>query len=225
MRCRWTPAELALLHAMYPHCHTADVAAWVGRTLTSCYQRAIKDGLRKDADYLASDTACRIRRGHQNEAMIASRFKPGFTPWNAGMKGWTAPGSERTQFQPGRRPEQSRNYRPIGSHRVTRDGILERKVTDDQSIYPARRWASVARLVWEAANGPIPGAHIVRFRSGQHTTDPELVTIDRLECVSRVDHMRRNSVHTKYPPEVARLVQLRGALNRQINRISKEATA
>jgi hypothetical protein len=215
----WTPVENALLRAMYPHCHTADVAAWLGRKVGPCYQHAAVLRLMKDAGYLASDTACRIQRGHQNPAMIASRIKPGTEPWNKGRKGLTGvqEACRATQFKTGRKPEDSRNYRPIGSLRITRDGILERKVTDDQSVYPARRWTPVARLVWEAEHGHIPEGHIVRFKPGMASTDPERITLDRLECVTRIENMQRNSVHTVYPPEVARLVQLRGALNRQIN--------
>jgi len=35
--------------------------------------------------------------------------------------------------------------------------------------------------------------------------------------------MRRNSYHTRYPKEVAQLIQLKGALNRKINRRSRQA--
>ena len=79
------------------------------------------------------------------------------------------------------------------------------------------------RLVWEAACGAVPDGHIVVFRPGRKTTDPDKITLDALELLTRAENMRRNSVHSKYPPEVARLVQLRGALTRQINRKAKEA--
>ena len=42
---------------------------------------------------------------------------------------------------------------------------------------------------------------------------------------TRAEHMHRNSVHAHYPPEIARLVQLRGALVRQINRKARQAAA
>jgi hypothetical protein len=222
----WTQPEISLLRSMYPHCMTEDVAAWLGRSLSSVYQAARTHDLWKSEEYLASDCAKRIQRGHQNEAMIATRFKPNQQAWNKGLRGVVGvqEACRATQFKPGRPAHEARNYRPIGSQRVTRDGMLERKVTDDPSVYPARRWVSVPRLVWEAAHGSIPPASVVRFKPGQHTTDPELVTLDRLECISRIDNMRRNSVHAVYPPEVARLAQLRGALNRQINARQKEAT-
>ena len=128
----------------------------------------------------------------------------------------------RTQFKP-RAPHESRNYRPIGSLRVSREGYLERKVSDDHPV-PARRWVGVHRLVWEQAHGPVPPGHAVVFKPGRRTTVEAEITLDRLECITRADLMRRNSYHTNLPPEVARLVQLRGVLNRKINnRLRKQA--
>lgn len=223
-RRRWSSGELDLLHSMYPECHTDDVAAWIGRTTAQCYQAAAAHGLRKSAEYLASDTACRIRRGHQNEAMKASRFKPGQDAWNKGLRGVVGvqEACRATQFKPGRPASEARNYVPIGSLRVCADGYLERKLTDDPTIMPARRWVAVHRIVWEAAFGQIPRGHIVCFRPGKKTTVLEEVTFDRLECITRAENARRNHPRNR-SPELARLVQLKGAITRQVNRISREA--
>ena len=227
MRRIWSPAEVELLRSMYPECHTADVAAWIGRPVGQCYRAAAARGLRKSAEYLASDTACRIQRGRQHPNMIAHRFPKGVTPWNKGRDSAETgtgrhPNSRRTQFHKGRRPEEARNYKPIGSLRITRDGTLERKVSDDQNIYPARRWVAVARLVWEAEVGPIPCGYIVRFKSGMSTTVAEEITAGRLECISRADNARSNHPAQR-DPELFRLIQLKGAITRQVNRIAREA--
>jgi hypothetical protein len=221
----WTDAELELLRSMYPDAHGEDVAAFLGRSVKQVYSAAKMHGIRKSAEYLASDTACRIQRGHQNANMIATRFKSGIVPWNTGLKGVTGvqQACRRTQFKKGRPPQEARNYVPIGSHRITKDGALERKVTDDPSLYPARRWVPVARIVWEAVNGPIPRAHVVIFKPGQHTTVVQEITVDRLECISRAELARRNHPRLK-SPELARLVQLKGAITRQVNRITREAS-
>ncbi len=79
------------------------------------------------------------------------------------------------------------------------------------------------RLVWIAANGPVPEGHIVVFKPGRRTTELKEITPDAVELITRVENMRRNTVHAKYPRELARLVQLRGVLSRQINRKAKEA--
>jgi hypothetical protein len=224
----WTAIELDLLRSMYAECHTEDVAAWVGRGVGQCYQAAAKHGLRKSADYLASDAACRLRRGEETEAMKANRFQPGQAAWNKGRSGeetgtGTHPNSRRTQFKAdgSLRGAAQHNYVPIGSLRISKDGYLERKVTDDHPV-PARRWVAVHRLVWEAANGPIPAGHIVSFRPGRKTKVLEEVTVDRLECISRAENARRNHPRNRCP-ELARLVQLKGAITRQVNRISREA--
>ena len=54
------------------------------------------------------------------------------------------------------------------------------------------------------------------FKRGHATTDSALITADHLDCITRVENMRRNSYHNNYPKEVAQLIQLRGALNRKI---------
>lgn len=221
----WTAAELALLRSIYPECHTDDVAALLGRSTKQCYCAAKIHGLRKSAAYLASDAARRIQRGRKDPRMVATQFKPGLVPWNTGLKGVTGvqEACRRTQFKKGqRRGAAARNYVPLGSLRITRDGALERKVTDDPTMYPARRWTPVARLVWEAVHGPIPPAHVVIFKPGLHTVQVEEITVERLECINRAELARRNHPRTK-SPELARLVQLKGAITRQVNRIAREA--
>lgn len=89
---------------------------------------------------------------------------------------------------------------------MCRDGYLERKVTDDPSKKPARRWIAAHRLVWEAANGPVPAGYMVRFRAGMATTEESEITIDRLELVSRAYNMAQNSIHN-YPIPVKSLIR------------------
>jgi hypothetical protein len=223
LRRYWEPSELALLRSMYPDAHGEDVAAWLDRSLKQVYMAAKVHGVRKSAEYLASDTACRIQRGKQNANMIANRFQPGIVPWNKGSHYVAGGRSAQTRFKKGRPACESRNYVPIGSHRLSKDGYLERKVTDDPKLYPARRWVPVARIVWEAANGPIPRGHMIIFKVGQRTAVLEQITVDRLECISRAENARRNHPRTK-SPELARLVELKGAITRQVNRITREAS-
>jgi HNH endonuclease len=224
-RRHWTEQENALLAAMYPHCHTEDVAAWIGRTVGQCYQHAYGLGLHKSDEYLASDCAGRMdARRAEHPSMVASRFKSGQPAWNKGTKGVVGvqEACRATQFKKGRPASEARNYVPIGSYRICADGYLERKLTDDPSILPARRWVAVHRLVWEAAHGPIPAGHVVCFKPGQKTTALEEVTADRLECITRGQLAQRNHPRAR-SPELAKLVQLKGAITRQVNRITREA--
>lgn len=216
----WTPEEVATLRAEFADSRTDDLAARLCRSYTTVAQKAAKLGLRKSAAYLASPECHRF----DGIKGIGSRFVAGHQTWNKGKPGSTGvqAACRATQFKPGRPANEARNYKPIGSVRVCADGYLEKKLSDDPSLPPKQRWVAVHRLVWEAENGPIPDGWIVVFRPGQKTTDEAAITLDRLEMLTRAENMKRNSLYAKYPPELARLVQLRGVLNRQINSKAKE---
>jgi len=221
VRKAWSEHELATLRTLYPHSTGSALEAELGRSAKSIYSKAHEIGLQKSAEYLASQRSSRIKRGKQHPNMVATQFRPGHATWNKGIKGSTGlhPNCRATQFVP-RAPDEARNYLPIGSLRINTDGYLERKVTDDRSIATARRWVGVHRLVWEAAHGPIPEGRIVVFAGGRRTTNIDEITLDRLECISRAEHARRNS-HWRNP-ELGRLTQLKGAITRQVNRIINE---
>ncbi|WP_082079729.1 HNH endonuclease [Cupriavidus basilensis] len=216
----WDPHEIEVVQLFYADSRTEDIARALAIPVNTVYRLAARLGLRKTEAYLASPAAARLdgTRGS------ACRFLPGQEAWNKGLKGSTGkhPNCRRAQFKKGRTPEESHNYVPIGSEKITKDGYLERKVTDDQNIVPARRWVVVHRLVWEAAHGPVPAGHAIAFLPGRHTTDAALITLDALELVSRAELARRNHPRNK-SPELAKLVQLKGAITRQVNRIVREA--
>lgn len=144
---------------------------------------------------------------------VAYRFKPGHATWNKGLKGVN--GTSNTTFKKGNKPQ---TWRPIGSKQIDKDGTLTVKVSD---VGPRReRWQPVHKLVWVAVNGPVPDGHFVVFKAGMKTTQQELITVDRLECVTRAENMRRNTVH-RLPKEIVQAVQLIAVLNRQINKRNK----
>lgn len=211
---KWTTAELELLRSMYPECHTEDVAAWIGRSLSSVYNTAFASGLRKSDEYLASDAACRARADRQHPNMIASRFSSGMTPWNKGLKGVN--GTSSTRFQRGLMPH---TWRPVGSIRIERDGPKV-KVSDTRN--KAVDWRYVHHIVWEREHGPIPAGKLLVFKPGMKTNDPAQITVDRLELADRATLAKRTHPRNR-SPELARLVQLKGAITRQVNRIAREA--
>lgn len=220
----WSAADDQALCDRYPHERAACVAQALGRSLRAVYARAAQLGLQKSTDFQASAASGRLLPGQSRAGSMATQFKPGQTSWNKGVRGSAGhhPNSRRTQFKKGCMTGAARhNYQPIGTLRIN-NGVLEQKVTDDPSLYPARRWRPVARIVWEQAHGPIPEGHAVVFKPGCATTDPERITADFLELLSRQELMRRNSRHTRYPPEVNRLIQLGGALKRKINNRTKD---
>lgn len=50
----------------------------------------------------------------------------------------------------------------------------------------------------------------------------KIVTPDSVELITRQELMKRNTLH-RYPKPIAQLIQLRGALNRQINKRDRRA--
>jgi hypothetical protein len=110
-------------------------------------------------------------------------------------------------------------WRPVGSIRIERDGPKV-KVSDTRD--KARDWRYAHHLVWERAHGPIPAGKLIVFKAGMRTNDPEQITADRLECIDRRELARRNHPRSR-DPELGRLVQLKGAIARQVNRIAREA--
>lgn len=207
----WTPAQDAQLKRLYPHAQTCDVAAAIGRSLEATYRRAAKFGLRKSAAYLASPEA------HRFDGLkgIGTRFVKGLVPANKGLRrpGWYSGRMRETQFKKG---NVSRRWEPqvycVGALRVNADGYLEIKVREG-----SRSWVGMARFCWESERGPIPKSHVIRPVNG----DPDDTRIENLICVSR-GALLRDNYHDRYPVELRRLVQLRGALNRQINRRQDE---
>lgn len=155
---------------------------------------------------------------------MKGQFEKGAAPWNKGIKGSTGlhANCRASQFTKGcRHGAAARNLAPIGTERIDKDGLLIRKVSDDRALSRRQRWAPVHRLAWEAVNGPVPSGYIAVFVAGKATTVASEITADRVEVVSRVELMRRNSRHARYPPELNQIMQLRGALNRKINNRSK----
>ena len=218
----WTPDEEAVLRRLYPDLPAWKVAEALGRTSYAVFQRARLLGLTKSEAFWKSEACGQVQRGKRNPKMQATQFKKGLTPWNKGKKGTCGlhPNCRPTQFKKGAlQGRAAKVVQPIGAERLSKDGILQRKVNNDLPFQ--RRWRSVHSLVWEAAHGPIPTGHKVVFLPGRHTAVAELITPDRLELVSCAELMRRNSYHTRYPKEVGQLIQMRGQLNRKINRLSK----
>lgn len=210
------PDVAEVMRELYPHCPSDEVAQVLGCSVQRVYQLAARLGLKKTQAYLNSDHSGRVRNGTQHPAMKLSRFKAGHEPWNKGTK-WTAGGrSPETRFKPGQKPH---TWLPIGSLRIS-GGQLERK-TSERKGANHMRWTPVARLVWEAANGPVPAGHLVVFKPGMKSTVLEEITLDRIECISRAENARRNVPWNKHP-ETAPLVHLRGQIQRQVNRISRE---
>lgn len=141
----------------------------------------------------------------------AGRFRKGNVPFNKGKK-WDEYMSEegkrnsaRTQFKSGDIPL---SLRPDYSERINVDGYIEIKLPGH------KKWVLKHRWIWEQSNGPIPDGSQIHFIDGDRTN----CDISNLEMITHAENARRNCFWNNYPKEVASLVQLKGALNRQINK-------
>jgi hypothetical protein len=86
--------------------------------------------------------------------------------WNAGKKMPFNAASAATRFKPGCLTGQARhNWVPVGTERLSDDGYLERKVSED-AMPARRRWVLVHRLNWEAVHGPVPRGHALKSLDG-----------------------------------------------------------
>ncbi|NLL20010.1 MAG: HNH endonuclease [Clostridia bacterium] len=121
-----------------------------------------------------------IRTKYGIKTSARNHWGKGHTPWNKGMKGWQAPGTERTQFKKGNRPQ---TWVPVGSETVDSDGYLKVKVADPN------KWEYKHRLIWEKHHvRPIPPGHAVIFGDGNNRNfDPK-----NLLLVSRAQLARMN---------------------------------
>ena len=205
----WTPEEDAVLRQLFADTPTHVLAAQFGRDVSSVFKRAYKLGLEKSRAYLASPMSGRTTPGHQRGG--ATRFKPGSVPPNKGLRrpGYAPGRMADTMFVAGALPH---NTVPIGTETLRGDGYVWVKRWDDRT--PARlNWTSKHQAIYEAAHGPIPAGHIVRFCDNDRTN----FALENLECVSRKDHVITRGLHA-LPPELVQIHQLRGAVIRQINR-------
>lgn len=217
----WTQVDIDTVRRRYPHERTDAIARDLGRTISQVYNQAHGMGLHKTPEYFERENAGRIQRGRTNPEMVATQFRKGHETWNKGQHFEAGGRSHETRFKAGEmRGAAQHNYVPIGSTRINY-GNLERKISDDHAVYPAKRWRPVHRIVWEAANGPVPDGHICVFKPGLHTTRECDITLDRIECITRSENMRRNTIH-RYPKDVVRTVQQMNWLQRRVRQAEKQ---
>jgi hypothetical protein len=196
----WTAEDDAQLADLYATHKLKDIAQIMGRSISSVANRRVKLGL---------------KRTPEQQAKIGNGcFKPGQKPWNTGKKGWKAGGrSAETQFKKGEKP--SNTWRPIGAERITKDGLLQRKVSDTGD--KRTDWRPVHVLIWEAENGAVPEGRIVVFKD----RDQRNLSHENLEAITRAENMRRNSID-RYPPEYRQAAITLGWFKRRINKVERE---
>ena len=205
---KWTDEEKRIVREMYPDHLASEIAAMIGKTVSGVQQMARSMGVRASKERVAETG----RRTAQNPNSIASRFGKGHVSWNNGKK-MDPEVYERIKHTMFKKGHVSANRRPVGSERVSVDGYVEVKVAEPN------KWRLKHRVMWEAADGPIPAGHNVQFRNG----NSQDVRLENLFLISRTEQMRdKNSIHARYPEELKQLIRLKGSIKRQITEYNKK---
>lgn len=204
----YTREEDEIIISMYPEHYAKEIAPLLGRTLSSVYQRAKHLGVESSEGKIQRSG----RESSQNPNVIKTQFKKGRVSHNKGQK---MPPEvyekvKATMFKKGNLPA---NHRKVGSERVNVDGYIEVKVAEPN------KWRLKHRIVWEEHNGPIPKGYNIQFKN-RISTD---CRIENLYILSRAEQMRtENGITARYPEELRKVIQLKGALKRAIKRRDNE---
>ncbi len=120
---------------------------------------------------------------HKLNTGKTGRFEKGHTPYNKGLHTPTVGRMAETQFKKGRLPP---NTKEIGYERITKDGYIEVKVTErPDRANGIKNFIPKHRLVWEAANDPIPDNCVIVFLDGDKTN----CSLDNLAVITRAEHL------------------------------------
>jgi len=179
---------------------------------------------------ISADQWAKIRKARLARCGIKTRFKRGLSPWNKGIKGWTAGGrSLETRFKKGcLRGNAARNWRPVGTvtirydklfrwqnKRTYKDGSRRKgkprrwiKVKDDGPLW--RRWIPYARYLWQQKHGHVPPGFFVVHINGDQMDDH----IRNLMIVNRKEHLARN--HQR-DPDMRTRARVRACRSRKKN--------
>lgn len=204
----WSERECQIMREMFPENYTENVCQTLNRSYRSVCSQATLMGLKKSKAFMQMELARQADR--LRIVGVKSRYYKGREPENKGkpMPKDVYDKVKQTMFRKGNIPV---NHKPIGTERITKDGYIEIKVAEPN------KWQSLHRLMWEETFGPIPKGMNVQFV----TSDKTNVHPWNLELRTKAQNMKKNSYHN-YGVEIARAIQLIGAINRQINKKAKD---
>lgn len=104
-----------------------------------------------------------FRRNHKLNSGLTGQFKKGNVAHNKGKKQIEYMSQEsiertkETRFKKGNKPK---NYRPVGSERITKDGYIEVKVADPN------KWETKNKIIYKQYFGDIPEGHKIIYADG-----------------------------------------------------------
>lgn len=201
----WTTSEESRLESLYATTPMSQLVEMFGRPKSAIYGKAKELGLKRSAEFLASEHSGRLRR--DGNIGTATRFQKEHGTWNKGKPFAAGGRSTETQFTSGHLPH---NHVPIGTEVLASDGYLKIKVAEPN------KWEWTHRHNWEAVHGAIPKGMVLVFRTADHTN----CSVDNLELITRRELMSRNTIQ-RFPPELKQTIRLLGKLKRTIEAINE----
>jgi hypothetical protein len=223
---RWTRKERATLRRMYATSRTDEIAKLLKVTREQIWREARELGLHKDIE-VVRETA-RERSMRPDHGGRAHQFPKGHVPANKGTRrpGYAPGRMSETQFKKGNRTGAANlNWKPVGTIRPDDEGYLRIKVREPEpgekptGFGNQKIWPLLHRHTWEQHRGTVPPGHNIAFLDGNRAN----CDIANLECISRAEQMRRNTIHNRYPVDVKNAIMLLGAVKRRLReRINAE---
>ena len=207
---QWTNTEDDFMRKHYPSESNPVICEKLGRSLRSVYSRAKILGLKKTAEFMQEQWQILAVNLQNNGKRY--RFPKGNIPANKGKKmpANVYEKARKTMFRKGNIPA---NHKPIGYERINADGYIEVKVAEPN------KFRLKHRVVWEENFGIIPPGYNVQFRDKNRQN----LTPDNLYLISRSEQLKKeNSMYARYPEELQRVIRIKGALQRQINKFRKD---
>jgi len=202
------------IREVYHNTLTQDIANELGVTLSMVRNFVTQAGLKKDPNWVAENARLNIMK--EDHPARNYWIQKGTVPANKGKKQAEYMTPEQiaktvpTRFKKGQKPK---NSKPVGYERITKDGYIEVKI-QEPNVFKLKH-----RVVWENCFGKIPKGHNVQFKDG----NPLNTMPENLYLISRSEQLRtKNSMYAKYPKEIQLAIQAKGALNRQINKLTQK---
>jgi len=200
----WTPEM---------HCFCDERRSMLRRELTDAFNARFDTA----RSYEAVRNFCKRNGYHTGRTGC---FEKGNKPFNKGMKGWTAAGTEATRFKVGHVPT---THVPVGTYSMTtaRRKFVKRtgKYYDIKPYWRLKvaenKWHFLHQLVYQATHGSIPKGSVVIFVDG----DTLNCSSENLVCVSRaaLAVLNSRSGFADAPLEVRRTIIANVKLRQKIN--------
>lgn len=215
MKVVWTQQMIEYLKNNYENVRTQEIALKLNISISSVYNKAFSLGLKKSLDFIKENS----RENWKNNLKAQQNvYKKGRVSENKGKKQHEFMSQESiertksTRFQKDHIPHNSK---------VDGDEVIRKYSSGNEYLMiklPQNRKLVYKHLwVWESTNGEVPKGFNVVFKNG-NTLDCRL---ENLEMLSNSELMSKNSMQ-RFPEELRQLIQLKGALKRQINKIENK---